>query len=1437
MQVANTHTNSMVNIELEPELNSGNAASSTAASCHTRVTAKCARVLVDKLDDNSQLVLMTMDEKERRKRLCTLLREFCTKESVEWTTNPSYYTAVMEEHLSAIMADRNGHMPPPGSSVMSCRTSAVGPRTRLVDRAKEISANSNALRVIGMEFANAMSWEMAFGLREMNATDRRKWVERLVRREWKDRKLEVNKAVGGLVRRVEERIMTRCRWKMTSDSVRTCILSAQRSPVSHRIVSQLIGRLIAGHRGDSKRVSLKLLKREWNDRIRNKGLSDPHCWGHIRTVWQRLAHLHRIGTTAQCDLMSDQRPCRTDEERSVVNEYSCVDNGNKLEEGERDASNTQDPLQVERVVRPKLMIENYNVGSLKAHILELVDLVFPSTSIIALQETRIGDEERLAELPMGWTLINHPRVDMVRGGGVGVLFRSNLIIRPVPGKGCRGNGNGVEWIWVRIGLHSPTFLASVYSPPIGRYACPRFWEEVTELLPQGRVVICGDLNWNALASSISSRGRYWQRRWKAFDLRCVNDHQPTHFQNGRGTMIDFAVVSSDVNATNCVVVPTSWDHFGIRFEIDLQPGECIHEAHVDRVAFHRIRVDALRDQFTIRMNERCDEVANEGRIDNVEAFVNDMKEVAKEAFGGRMDGSARRRKFEGLPYWCGSLSRLIALKRNVRRRIGRAVRDRNWCRWRRLKERANALTSELRREVWRRRNEYYRELKQRASAMHCIPGEMYWWLKCTNAKSKGRSAIPFSAEEMNAAWRGVICVPPGIDETVDWETVNGHLQWWTRRNLLMTAEVSTEELRSVLASLPNRKAPGLDDVPYEAFKPLYGHSIERLRRIVQDLLHSGEIPDDWKRARVCLIPKTTPVVNNPLDYRPIALLPSVAKVVETLLWRRIKRWIHEEKPDLIHTLQGGFMQKRGCMEQAWILQQIVDEKYRDRRPLYVAFLDIKKAYDSVPHSRIMIRLIEKGVDPCISHFIYHWIQHHRRILTVSDNQTELEVSRGVPQGSILSPFLFNVFIDDLVNALERSGDGLVIDDVYCGCLLYADDIALIAQSPDELNAMVHRCEQWSDCNGVEFSSVKSKWMRMGYVRANGNAEECRPTIGGNALEEVDQFTYLGIVFQSARTRVARLDNRKKIKASADTLQSRQTVLHPGYGMPIGVGLTLVRSVLWTPVQYGMELGFPYWKESEKLEHECLRAALGAYRSTSVTKMMSFTGWMPVRSLSAMRLVRFALRLIRSPYPSVRFFAQRVIGQSVIVSQWLKAVRESAERLECIEEWDVFERLVRDREMETEEFGESVMRLHRKLVDVKRQHQCHPSIRYGGTNAVFSFLFYSGRFNPADVEHRGEMVDCYLCGAVGGDHPRHIISCPDDRASSVVTAAAAKLEMPVDAVKNLLLFTEEWRVRRGMVPIGWLSRQQCVDLTAAHCQLYRLRKAARDGQMRHPVANE
>ena len=1306
--------------------------------------------------------------------------------------------------------------------------------------------------------------------------------------------MQVDRAIGGIIRRVEERILTRCQWKMTSDSVRLSILSTRRSPVSHRIVSQLIECLVAGHGRDYQPTSLKSLKREWNSRIRHKGLNDSQCWGHVRTVWQRLAHLGRKRTTARCDRRANQsneiatgvsistpgkwnenligrsdritnmlarpplcpevtghrsesrRQCRAEEERlelhstrSVVNECYCIqrpnnhDERNDIPEGsEEDVQVNHDPVLVEGVIRPKLMIENYNIGSLKAHILELVDLVLPSTSVIAVQETRIVADERLAELPMGWTLINHPRVNMVRGGGVGVLFRSDLIVRPVPGKGCRGNGNAVEWMWVRIGLHSPTFLASVYSPPIGRYACPQLWEEVTELLPQGRVVICGDLNWNALAPIIRSRGRYWQRKWTEFNLRRVNALQPTHFQNGRGTMIDFAVVSSEVNATNCVVVPTSWDHFGIRFEIDLEPDQCIREARAERIAYHRIRVDGLRDQFTSRMNARCDPEIGDRGIDNVSAFVGDLTEVAAEVFGNQIDGSARRRKFDGLPYWCGSLSRLIALKRNVRRRIGRAVRDRNWIRWRTLKDRANALTSELRREIWRRRNEYYRELKQRASAMHSIPREMYWWLKSSDAKSKSRSAIPFTAEQMNEAWRGVICAPPGIDEAVE-----GHLQWWSRRNLLIATEVSTEELQSVITSLPNRKAPGLDDVPYEAFKPLYGHSVERLRRVVQDLLHSGEIPDDWKRARVCLIPKTSPVVNNPLDYRPIALLPAVAKVVESLIWHRIKRWIHEEKPDLIHTLQGGFMQKRGCMEQAWILQQIADEKYHDRRPLYVAFLDIKKAYDSVPHSRIMVRLIEKGVDPCISHFVYHWIRDHRRILAVPDNQTELAVSRGVPQGSILSPFLFNVFIDDLVNALERSGDGLVIGDQYCGCLLYADDIALIAQSPDELNSMVHRCEQWSECNGVEFSSVKSKWMRMGFVRANGNAAECRPTIGGNALEEVNQFTYLGIVFHSARSRIARLDNRERIRASAEALQSRRTVLHPGYGMPVGVGLTLVRSVVWTPVQYGMELGLPYWKESEKLEHECLRAALGAYQTTSVMKMMSFTGWMSVRMLSAMRLVRFALRLVRSPYSSVRFFAQRVIGQSVMVSQWLKAVRDSAERLECTEEWEEFERSVRDGQWDTEQFRESAMHLHRELQRVKRQYQCHPSIRFGGTNAVFSFLFYNGRFNPADVEHRGEMADCYLCGAIAGDHPRHLVSCVDDRASSVVTGTAEKLGKTVNAVKNLLLFTEEWRVRRGMVPIGCLSREECVELTAAHCQLYRLRKAARDAELRNQAAED
>ena len=121
--------------------------------------------------------------------------------------------------------------------------------------------------------------------------------------------------------------------------------------------------------------------------------------------------------------------------------------------------------------------------------------------------------------------------------------------------------------------------------------------------------------------------------------------------------------------------------------------------------------------------------------------------------------------------------------------------------------------------------------------------------------------------------------------------------------------------------------------------------------------------------------------------------------------------------------------------------------------------------------------------------------------------------------------------------------------------------------------------------------------------------------------------------------------------------------------------------------------------------------------------------------------------------------------------------------------------------------------------------------------MFSFLFYNGRFNPADVEHRGEMADCYLCGAIAGDHPRHLVSCVDDRASSVVTGTAEKLGKTVNAVKNLLLFTEEWRVRRGMVPVGCLSREECVELTAAHCQLYRLRKAARDAELRNLAAED
>ena len=271
------------------------------------------------------------------------------------------------------------------------------------------------------------------------------------------------------------------------------------------------------------------------------------------------------------------------------------------------------------------------------------------------------------------------------------------------------------------------------------------------------------------------------------------------------------------------------------------------------------------------------------------------------------------------------------------------------------------------------------------------------------------------------------------------------------------------------------------------------------------------ISDRAKTSVTVLIKKPKAVGSDPGDYRPIALQPVMTKLLSKCVEHRIWKQIEEGSVRLSDS-QGGFRPNRSRYDLILLLR-CAQEHYhsRGRRPadrgerrIYAAFLDIKKAYDSVPHAKIVERLREAGVKEDMVRIVLDLLSNRT---TVIYGHT-IQIGRGVPQGDPLSPLLFILQMQPLSDALAAHPHGgitlpggLTVKD-----LLYADDISLLAETAEELNSMLQICERWARENGFEFSVGKSKVM----VLAGTDPSELPVvTMYGEALDWVKEFKYLG----------------------------------------------------------------------------------------------------------------------------------------------------------------------------------------------------------------------------------------------------------------------------------------------------------------------------------------
>jgi len=317
--------------------------------------------------------------------------------------------------------------------------------------------------------------------------------------------------------------------------------------------------------------------------------------------------------------------------------------------------------------------------------------------------------------------------------------------------------------------------------------------------------------------------------------------------------------------------------------------------------------------------------------------------------------------------------------------------------------------------------------------------------------------------------------------------------------------ITDSEVEDQIRLLDCNKAYGPDDISPHFLKHGGVALRQSLTRIFNQSLAIGKFPSMWKKSHVIPVHKKGDQsdVNN---YRPISLISVVAKVFERIVFKHVFNFFHDNFVLSVH--QSGFQPGRSTVTQLIEVYHTFCQAVDANKEIRVVFLDITKAFDKIWHKGLIYKLRKCGIGGCLLQWFCDYLHERMQRVVISGQYSSWEhVTAGVPQGSVLGPLLFLVFINDVTSVVENSKIRLFADDT---CLfIEVDDRNEAALKISHDLSNIH---DWSTKWLVDFSPSKTKSL---IVSNKKDANLNPPVLFNNVIiDEVSSYKYLGLHFAS-----------------------------------------------------------------------------------------------------------------------------------------------------------------------------------------------------------------------------------------------------------------------------------------------------------------------------------
>ena len=266
--------------------------------------------------------------------------------------------------------------------------------------------------------------------------------------------------------------------------------------------------------------------------------------------------------------------------------------------------------------------------------------------------------------------------------------------------------------------------------------------------------------------------------------------------------------------------------------------------------------------------------------------------------------------------------------------------------------------------------------------------------------------------------------------------------------------ISPDDVQRALLSLDDNKATGPDKIPAKLFRCCAPYISSSLADLFNRSLTSGSVPAEWKVSNIIPIPKGGQK-NEVSNYRPISLLPIVSKVLERCIYDQLINHVSSE----LHNLQYGFLRGKSTTSQLLKVLHEFGESLDKRIQTDVLYLDFAKAFDRVDHQLLLKKLSNFGVCGNLLSWFHNYLSdRHQKVTILGKTSRSIPVLSGVPQGSILGPLLFLVYVNDLPERSTTSSVALFADDTKCYHAIRTTDDAKALQC--DLDGISQWCRTW-----------------------------------------------------------------------------------------------------------------------------------------------------------------------------------------------------------------------------------------------------------------------------------------------------------------------------------------------------------------------------------------